>query len=50
MSLVKTEKVKDHRAGYQRQADEPVIYTCSVCNAKVHKVKNEFIHVGTCKD
>jgi hypothetical protein len=37
----------DRRAGYQRQADEPVVITCE-CGARVVDRFGELHHVGDC--
>jgi hypothetical protein len=40
-------KGMDRRAGYQRQADEPVEITCE-CGARVVERFGELHHVGDC--
>ena len=39
--------ITDHRAGYQRQEDEPVAIKCE-CGAQVHERFGELHHVGDC--
>ena len=41
--------IKDRRAGYQRQEDEPETYHCD-CGAIVQRsINNSLVHIGDCK-